>query len=917
MGLSTDLISQFVKTTNDSRKTKVDTTLFGTTVAYGNSIYVKLDGSDVLTPISTTTDVHEGERVMVTIKNHTAIITGNISSPSVNLQTNIDNGDGTTVKLSDLGISIKNGILRVDKLEANSLTAESAIIKDLQTNKLSADSAVIKDLQANSLTADSAVIKNLQANSLTADSAIIKDLQANSLTADSAVIKELQTNSLTAESAVIKDLQANSLTADSAVIKDLQTNKLDVGVASATYATIETLVAGYATIGSLNATNANINAITAEKIFSESGIIKDLVMQDGVVTGELIGVTMKGDLIEAGTLVADRLIISGENGLYYELNTNGMAVTANQTEYNSLHGSVITAKSIAVDRLDVTDLNAFKATIAKFKIGDDAIYSGVKTSANDGTEGIYLGSDGQIAFGDSLNYLKYFKDTDDAHKLRIGFGKDGVYNIIEGTTNGLFLGNKASNNILIDTDSVDICDGEDVLARYAANKVELGKNNKKTTIDLCNGMARITNIGDITTKYGNRLKIDSQDSIDLEAGGEINLRTINYDLSSTNGSLAKLMLHSDDPWLTNSQVTSIVELRGSSLNAVNISDRDVVKSMQADLIINPFTTKLQHWHKQYYADSEGNTVKWEKTASITMSGCLGDTDNGNLTDVNNWYNEIDIEADKTIISGDLSVSGSCTIGKWNAHTSLLAYANTSIFGNCNVISGDLKISGSRDSSGHYWTGGGSAEIDCDLTIGGTLAIDDIGEYFKPGAIYGKKYDNHGSLLRGAVEVMVPQDEYGDLLIGRGVSSTFSTTDCTRIYGYDVYLYSRAAELSSEYGAEYRPYYRCDDSIELLWYGGGYISNSKKTVYFSIPLAKQVIGNPTVTIENINGLVVRQGGNFCYSTDNSDNYVLPSSYSVDLRGDGTSVRIKATMPNTTNAINNDVCAVTAYIRIKFS
>lgn len=82
MGLSSDLISQFVKATNDAAKTKTETTVYGTIVEYSGSTYVKIDGSDLLTPISTTVDVKHGERVTVMIKNHTATITGNISSPA-------------------------------------------------------------------------------------------------------------------------------------------------------------------------------------------------------------------------------------------------------------------------------------------------------------------------------------------------------------------------------------------------------------------------------------------------------------------------------------------------------------------------------------------------------------------------------------------------------------------------------------------------------------------------------------------------------------------------------------------------------------------------------------------------------------------------------------------------------------------
>ena len=88
-------------------------------------------------------------------------------------------------------------------------------------------------------------------------------------------------------------------------------------------------------------------------------MIKNVVVGDQTITGELVGVTIKGDLIEGNTIKADKLVIKGEDGLYYKLNTNGSGVTSEQTDYNSLNGTVIQAKSITADKVAVTDLVSF------------------------------------------------------------------------------------------------------------------------------------------------------------------------------------------------------------------------------------------------------------------------------------------------------------------------------------------------------------------------------------------------------------------------------------------------------------------------------------------------------------------------------------------------------------------------------
>ena len=82
MELSNELVSQFVKVTKDDKKENNGATVNGTVVKYNGLDYVKLDGSDVLTPVSTTTAVKDKDRVIVTIKNHSATVTGNLSSPS-------------------------------------------------------------------------------------------------------------------------------------------------------------------------------------------------------------------------------------------------------------------------------------------------------------------------------------------------------------------------------------------------------------------------------------------------------------------------------------------------------------------------------------------------------------------------------------------------------------------------------------------------------------------------------------------------------------------------------------------------------------------------------------------------------------------------------------------------------------------
>lgn len=82
MELPKELISQFAKVTKDDVKTDSINVVYGTVKEIDGHKYVQLDGSSISTPVSTTTNIKDGERVIVQIKEHSAIIVGNLTSPS-------------------------------------------------------------------------------------------------------------------------------------------------------------------------------------------------------------------------------------------------------------------------------------------------------------------------------------------------------------------------------------------------------------------------------------------------------------------------------------------------------------------------------------------------------------------------------------------------------------------------------------------------------------------------------------------------------------------------------------------------------------------------------------------------------------------------------------------------------------------
>jgi len=84
----------------------------------------------------------------------------------------------------------------------------------------------------------------------------------------------------------------------------------------------------------------------------------------------------------------------------------------------------------------------------------------------------------------------------------------------------------------------------------------------------------------------------------------------------------------------------------------------------------------------------------------------------------------------------------------------------------------------------------------------------------------------------------------------------------------------------------------------------------------VPLSRPIIAGGSVSVASVNGLTIRQNGKYLYSSSAS-NSVNPSSFRAAIVGSGCGVNIVATFGNTVNATVNDVCSITASIKITFS
>lgn len=376
MALSKNLISDFVKATTDDKKTAEETTLYGTIVEYNGRKYVRLDGSDMLTPYTATVAAKAGERVRVSVGKHSATVTGNVSSPAAR-----------TGDVEELG-------QKVDTFDA--VVANKATIKDLEVERARVDDLV----------ADNVVIKN----QLTADSAEIKDLKADNvdikgkLTARDAEIENLKANKIDAEVVSANYATIKNLEATQASVKELSANKANITDLTAATGRIDNLESKNIETDNLVAKKADIDLANVNNAWINKGVLKDgsigsAAIHEGAVTNAKIAdatieaakiKSINADSIVAGTIKTERLIITGPDGQDSIVKAINIANGVSEAEVN---GQKIQAASI-----DVVDLSAFQAKIAQFDMSQNAIYSG-KLAINDPTRGVYISTTG-LGLGD-------------------------------------------------------------------------------------------------------------------------------------------------------------------------------------------------------------------------------------------------------------------------------------------------------------------------------------------------------------------------------------------------------------------------------------------------------------------------------------------------------------------------------------
>jgi|GEM_PF-1808274 hypothetical phage structural protein len=315
-----------------------------------------------------------------------------------------------TVTSTILGAIFKDGVITNSKIADS--TIENSKIKDSTiTNAKIADATIEWEKVSKSfitdLTADNAYIEHLKATigefgyitaenadltyatitSLRAVDGKIDTLTAKAITTDNLEAKVATLGYLSAESADVKFATIESLTAVDGKIDTLSSKAITTENLSAKVADLGYLSADSADLKYANIKLSNIEVADIATLFAEVGLIDRATIVEGHITGFLDSVEVNAANITAGTLVADRILLKGENGLLYSLNNLG---ELQSKTVDTLDGYILTdrtvnadkivAKSITANELDVEKVFADSAVIKKI-FSQDVTATGTITGA--------------------------------------------------------------------------------------------------------------------------------------------------------------------------------------------------------------------------------------------------------------------------------------------------------------------------------------------------------------------------------------------------------------------------------------------------------------------------------------------------------------------------------------------------------
>lgn len=199
-------------------------------------------------------------------------------------------------------------------------------------------------------------------------------------------------------------------------------------------------------------------------------------------------ITLKVEQTDIDEAVA---VVNGKFASYSTTSQMNSAITAAKNSITSTVSQTYATKAeLTIASGKISALETWK-TEASQKITKDGIVS---------TVGNYYAYESDLTKAENRITTAESKITQNAAGITVALQNASdaaktATNFLKFDSNGLVVGNMTGtlgNNVLIDSDSVDIRKGSTVLASYGSDYIHIGKNSMSTVIDMCNGTGKIS-----------------------------------------------------------------------------------------------------------------------------------------------------------------------------------------------------------------------------------------------------------------------------------------------------------------------------------------------------------------------------------------------------------------------------------------
>ena len=202
-------------------------------------------------------------------------------------------------------------------------------------------------------TSDAAFLKaeSITAQHLAAQAVTAEKLDAASVTAEKIAAGEVKADHLASASVTAEKIAAEAIRADHLSAGAVTAEKIGAGEIAANHIQSKSITAGQLSSG----------LITADSGLIAAGAIGTAQIADGSITEAKI-VSLNADVIKSGTLHTDRLLLTGEGGVVYEINAASSGLSKEELEgeeYRSkMDGSVLVSKSVTAQQIAAETITA-------------------------------------------------------------------------------------------------------------------------------------------------------------------------------------------------------------------------------------------------------------------------------------------------------------------------------------------------------------------------------------------------------------------------------------------------------------------------------------------------------------------------------------------------------------------------------